>query len=289
MGPERSIAKVMCDGDWVGQAFAVDERHLVTCAHVVNRALGRMLEDSSKPGDRTLTLEFPYAGRPGDLVVRTATVEKWLPADAKTFRHTDAALLRLGESLRIRPVELASSSDSRERNEVGMFGPVDRHPQGGFVEGHPMGRVGPGGTWLQVHIPTNAVLRPQPGFSGGPVWLLSTGQIVGMLARVDDAGTVVELLTKRTIKKVLPPPREVAKPLAAKPKPEPSPPPPPLPERSGWRRVLGLAAVLGVVDVVAVSAKVGFGRWAVGSGGVAAGVVVVTAGLAGWFTGRKEG
>src|SRR5689334_1957461 len=93
-GPERGIGRVVRDGRAVGLAFCVGDRALLTCAHVVNTALGRPTREAAAPPERArILVEFPFGGEPDDEPVRYATVAMWGPAAGSFDRHDLAGLV----------------------------------------------------------------------------------------------------------------------------------------------------------------------------------------------------
>src|SRR5262249_28188032 len=98
MPAERGIAQVRTDRSRrpVGLAFAVGPHHLVTCAHVVNAAIGREKRDASKP-DCVLLLDFPFGGT-AEGTVRLATIAGWRPDTGRDIgAHDDLAVLKVTE------------------------------------------------------------------------------------------------------------------------------------------------------------------------------------------------
>ncbi|MGH3976562.1 MAG: hypothetical protein ACRDS9_25075, partial [Pseudonocardiaceae bacterium] len=71
-----------------GVGFLVAERRVLTCAHVVNLALGRHRHTQDRPTEQDLVyLEFPLA----DGVICRARVERWVPPPASGIRGGDIA------------------------------------------------------------------------------------------------------------------------------------------------------------------------------------------------------
>lgn len=177
--PERGIAQVIgVHGRQVGLAFAVAEGQLVTCAHVINSALGRPLREASRPEGATLTLLFPF-GRPtgGSDPRRAATVEVWRPSEG-AFDGNDLAVLALRGDLP-QGVEILAVADRNPMGPVQMWGPVADRPTPGHVTGVARGEVQPGR--VQVDQNVQGAFRVRHGFSGGPVWLPASGEVVGVL------------------------------------------------------------------------------------------------------------
>ena len=103
----------------VGVGFLVAERHILTCAHVVNLALGRGQRAQEKPSERDgVYLEFPLA----EAICR-ARVEQWVPPPASGTRDGDVAgLVIVGGSVPsgVRPAQLASGAQAG--GQVELFG-----------------------------------------------------------------------------------------------------------------------------------------------------------------------
>ena len=80
--PEGFTVRVlkMGSGLTVGLGFLVTERHIITCAHVVNVALGRDPREQRKPGDNArVQVEFPLLGGDDGAPSRICRVQAWVP------------------------------------------------------------------------------------------------------------------------------------------------------------------------------------------------------------------
>jgi hypothetical protein len=180
---ERSVARVRsAEGrDWSGLAFALDRRHVVTCAHVVNEALGHVADDVTRPnGDVQLLVDFRLGGtgQRQDMPVRYGKVVVWLPSAFHPFDSRDVAILALGEELpmavALPRLDLAPGDDA-----VRMLGPAPESADSVEVDGATLGEVEPDLLRLDDH--SADVFRVAPAFSGGPVWRPGSGGVVGML------------------------------------------------------------------------------------------------------------
>lgn len=197
------------DGRPGGLGVLVAGRYVVTCAHVVNAALG--LTSLSQPWPRArVCVEFPLLdpGAPGGPGAPSmpagpgapsmpdapgaqqntrieAAVVKWLPPPVPGVAGDDIAGLELatGSMLpaRARAARLGIQPP-RPGDQLHVFGypSTPPRPDGGWVPTTVAGVVGNGR--LQLDSAPDAALRIQPGFSGGPVLDHATGRIVGLLA-----------------------------------------------------------------------------------------------------------
>lgn len=176
---EHGICEVLRDGRAVGLGFAVDRTHVVTCAHVVNTALGRRDRvDGTRPSpDDRVGVRFPWGDWPGEHGTLIASMAGWAAAAPHVSDAGDLAVLELNTDV---PPHVKALRPRRYSNDmhVQMWGPQEGRTGGGHVTGKLLGEI-PGG-----RIQINAVhgrFRVRPGFSGGPVWDPRTGGVVGIL------------------------------------------------------------------------------------------------------------
>ncbi|MFD3814616.1 trypsin-like peptidase domain-containing protein [Streptomyces rubiginosohelvolus] len=187
-----SLVSVLSSGTArvVGSGVYLGRRRLLTCAHVVNEALGRTMFARQTPEDAALRVRFPClpegpalparlvawkaahrAGAPdlpvllgeplwgGDLAVLELTVEPAAPAAAASWRYMDR-----GQEVRAWYGD--GSSFTYADSSVGSV----QHDHG-FVDGAPRGAaIG-------------------PGYSGGPLWCdkeqASVGLVLGVMSPPD--------------------------------------------------------------------------------------------------------
>ncbi|WP_435227092.1 serine protease [Streptomyces sp. Tue6028] len=185
--PERFIVQILGPaGVSVGMGFIAGERHIVTCAHVVNAAVGRAQRENTRPGNTWLSVEFPFAGGPDERIVRQATVDAWLPEEGMPFDLRDVAGLYLSEGTLPTGCEPATLADSLGSDQaVQLKGPVSEpalHRGGGHVTGRLVGRADR--ARLQVDQEIRGIFRAKKGYSGGPVWDQQTGRVVGIVQAV---------------------------------------------------------------------------------------------------------
>jgi hypothetical protein len=178
---ESAIAQVCtAKGSVVGVAFVVTGRHLLTCAHVVNAALGAKREEM--PVEQ-VSLVFPFLeGVPGVM----ARVVYWrAPRDERAIAEEDIAGLELlGEVPGILPLAPGSA---RVGDLCWSMGYPRNRPAGeavwtkGVIGGpSSVGRV-------QIQSTDDVDWRVQKGFSGGPVLSPDRHEVLGMVtAEYDD-------------------------------------------------------------------------------------------------------
>ena len=181
-GPEGFTVRILgTDGKLGGLGVLVGERHVVTCAHVVNAVLGRDQRAQSPPGpEAPLLVDFPLLedSRP----VR-AVVAAWLPPSDSRGVGDDVAGLVIGEGPPSAAVAARLAVEpARAGHQVRVFGypgtPV--RPDGGWVAATVRGTTGNGR--LQIDSSQDSALRVQQGFSGSALYDDGSGRVVGLLA-----------------------------------------------------------------------------------------------------------
>jgi WD40 repeat protein len=182
-GYESSVVRVV---GWAsgrptaGLGVLVGRAHVVTCAHVVNVALGRTPREQSQPGaPEWVQLEFPLLP---DVPVRLAQVATWVPPAADGFGSGDVAGLLLRETApsEAEPARfMASMPVLRASLRVYGYPDIPPRPAGAWVDLDLKGGVG--GQLIQVESRGDQTVKAQPGYSGSPVWEDESGQVVGLL------------------------------------------------------------------------------------------------------------
>jgi WD40 repeat protein len=162
-----------------GLGLLVGTSQLVTCAHVVNSALGRALHEQAQPGESDLVqVEFPQLP---EMPVRQAQVVSWVPPPIRGGGGDVAGLVLTEDA----PSGAAPARFGAAVREPGtrlrVFGYPGKPPREGgmWVDVDLKGKVG--GQLLQVESRSDQTVKAQPGYSGSPVWDDSTGEAVGML------------------------------------------------------------------------------------------------------------
>ncbi len=168
--------------------FVVGERHILTCAHVVNTVLGRAQRAQQAPGQAVrVQVDFPVLGDAQGALLRSCRVAVWVPPPVSGTAGGDVAgLVLVGEGLPAGagPARLAEAGNVREA-EVAVFGYPGEPPRrqdGAWAACRLRGAVGAG--MIQLDADSEAAFRAQPGYSGPPA-VVANGAgdvVVGMLA-----------------------------------------------------------------------------------------------------------
>lgn len=150
------------DGAIAGTCFLVSARHVLSCAHVANAALGRGAEQKEPPSkDDRIAIEFPFFGDRGRL---TGRVVEWRPMGEAA--GSDIAVLELERDAPARPYRLAGPLDLRDREFRSYGFPV------GQVDGIPANGVLDGANargWLIALGDKRPNYFVEPGFSDAPL------------------------------------------------------------------------------------------------------------------------
>ena len=170
-----------------GIGFVVGDRYIVTCAHVVNTALGREQRSQDKPGVRHgFEVEFPMLGGTDYAPLRICKVEAWVPPSDTSLSGGDVAGLVLVGGLPegagpARLIELPRIRDIAVY-VYGCPGDPPRPDNGAWAVTSLRGVVGAG--VIQIDADNNSAIRVQPGYSGSPLVVTDDAgdAVLGMLA-----------------------------------------------------------------------------------------------------------
>lgn len=188
---ERFTVRVLRRGSAVavGMGFIIADGYVVTCAHVVNAALGLNERSQDKPGPEDLIeVDFPTLSPSVTAATCKYEVVSWHPPPPGTgVSVSDVAGLVIAAGERTPPeagpARLIDPSAVRDA-QVSVFGypPSDErtYPQGGWARHRALGGVG--GGLLQLEAVPGAAFTAQPGFSGSPVVAVFEGGdvVIGM-------------------------------------------------------------------------------------------------------------
>lgn len=195
---EQFIVRVLRAGSVVpaGMGFTIADRHILTCAHVVNTALGRGQRAQDEPGPEVrIQVDFPMLGDAGGGPSRSCKVLAWAPPPLSGVTGEDIAVLELaGEDMPAGSgAARLSSQVSPGDSDVSVFGYPGTPPRwatGAWTTLRLRGEVGGGA--LQLDTSSESAIRVQPGYSGSPVVMSdATGDtVLGMLAVASDDSAV---------------------------------------------------------------------------------------------------
>jgi hypothetical protein len=159
-----------------GTAFAIDQRHLLTCAHVIHTAGGK------GPGAR-IHLELPFDD--ARKCVATVLQEGWRPVPSKFDAQTagDTALLAINDAERpLTPLPITSNRSSSGQAAISSYGFPTTRSESTIAEGL-IGRP-VGIEWVRVESSSSAIV--EAGFSGAPAWSTDVNGAVGMVVAQDE-------------------------------------------------------------------------------------------------------
>jgi WD40 repeat protein len=187
---EAFTVRVLRDGSVrsAGVGFVVGDRHIVTCAHVVNTALGREQKSQDKPGAADqIRVEFPMLGDADGAPSRACRVRAWAPPPVSGLSGGDVAgLVLVDEGLPARAgvarlIEAVAMRDTAVQ-VFGYPGDPPRQERGAWSGLVLRGAVG--GGVIQLDVDKDSAIRAQPGYSGSPVviWDVAGDAVLGMLA-----------------------------------------------------------------------------------------------------------
>jgi WD40 repeat protein/3',5'-cyclic AMP phosphodiesterase CpdA len=181
-----STARILtAAGTVAGMGLLVGGRQIITCAHVINTALGRDQRIREQP-DAEVHVDFPLLG---DGAVVPARVLRWLPPPTVGVVGADLALLELTAAppAAVVPALLAGTPPAtRAAVEVYGFARASRTAPGGWVAAVLRGEVAPG--LFQLDSEPGTALDVKPGYSGGGVWHPESGTVIGLVSAVSAGG-----------------------------------------------------------------------------------------------------
>jgi tetratricopeptide (TPR) repeat protein/S1-C subfamily serine protease len=183
---EPSIVRIRkSNGTVVGAGFLVQEKYVLTCAHVVAQALGISLYTPEKPLE-DVHLDFPSI-EPGKILKARVVIWREVqennsfppPEDGE-----DIAVLKLETDPPVGAIPAPLlSKNNLEAHRFAAFGFPDGHDNGVWAYGVLCGRQGAG--WVQIEAEKEPGFRVEPGFSGTPIWDKKLKGIVGIAVAAD--------------------------------------------------------------------------------------------------------
>ena len=172
--PDTFIVRILRpDGGIAGLGTLVGERRIVTCAHVVNAALGLEPRAQARP-EHPVSVDFPRAAL--DMAPLTATVVAWVPPPKPGAAGDDVAGLLLTSDPPVAAAPAALGVEpARPGQALRVFGYL---PDGDGVSVPVTVRDRVGGGRLRLDL----AHLGQPGFTGSPLFDDALGRVLGIVA-----------------------------------------------------------------------------------------------------------
>ncbi len=175
---EKGIIRLFNENIICGAGFLVSENQAITCAHVVNAAAGRGLEEKSAPAE-TIEIDFPFSD---DTRRFQATVTAWCAP------QPDGKGDMAGLKIEGKKPENTISLPLYHLNELWDH----RFVAYGFPENHAMGVLSTGRVlaavksgWYQIESNKLGGYIIERGFSGTPIWDEDLSGVIGMAVAAD--------------------------------------------------------------------------------------------------------
>jgi len=156
----------------IGTAFLVDDTRAITCAHVIQDALGGAQKIDLSP-QVTVKIDFPLLLQQKTCFARVVFLD----------HEKDIAGLELTSDapLGAQPVRLVIPDGELWKHTFRAIG--FSMPEGVWASGVLRGKNAEG--WIQIEDIKNTGYSIQPGFSGAPVWDEELQAVVGMVVAAD--------------------------------------------------------------------------------------------------------
>jgi len=162
-----------------GTGFLVGDKHILTCAHVINGVLGIPDTTVKKPTE-IIWLDFPFVANGGYL---KAKIIVWHPVS--TNKISDIAILELLDAIPNNYQSTLTLKNHESGHSFRAYGFPHGHYDGIWVEGKIKHELSNGRIQIDGDK-QGSVYGIAPGFSGGPVWDDSENGIVGMVVVADN-------------------------------------------------------------------------------------------------------
>ncbi|MFE7032448.1 tetratricopeptide repeat protein [Streptomyces sp. NPDC057621] len=165
-----------------GAGVLVTDRHVLTCAHVT------IANKRWQPPEGPVFVQFQHDET--RTLLRAVVIEGgWHPQDS-VLRTGDLAVLELLDPLpeSARTAPLVSAEGKLWKHEFHVYGyPEGDHKTGGVsASGVIQGRAAT--DWIQLEAASERGHTLAPGFSGTPVWDITLGGVIGIVAARDRPG-----------------------------------------------------------------------------------------------------
>jgi len=197
---EAAIVQICTkDRQIVGVGFAVTERHILTCAHVVNAALNQETNDQTQPSEEVIVV-FPFLNKDST----TAKIVYWKPPQSARIAEEDIAGLEL--AVPIPNSKLVQMGCFRKEPKFAAFGYPAARPEdtGVWADGEIKDFVSRG--WVQIEGTYSQGRRVEQGFSGTAVWNQAKSAVLGMVVAEytwDEAVKVAYMIPSKILKSAI--------------------------------------------------------------------------------------
>ena len=181
---DSAIVRIYGADSIEGTGFRLGRHTVVTCAHLVNTALGRKKESAEKPTE-VVSLDFPFLHLASESKENrnkpetySAEVIGWYPMQTTDDRASDIAVLKLLQDVPMYNANVSLLPEkpfSQTRVSVCGFS----KPEGRWASGNIAGPVAKG---LMQLDELNHLIRE--GDSGAPIWNEEAECVVGMMIEV---------------------------------------------------------------------------------------------------------
>jgi hypothetical protein len=172
---EASLVRIhSADGHVVGAGFLVGERHILTCAHVISKALD-LAGSPVDPPSGVVSLDFSHIP-PHTLL--TASVVLWCPPLPDGSGDLAGLELEREPPTGAERVHFASAEDVW-KHDFSALGFPEGYNDGVWATGRLLRRQAT--NWIQVEDVKAQGFAVGPGFSGAPVWDEQLQGVVGMV------------------------------------------------------------------------------------------------------------
>lgn len=181
---EAGVARILVRQDnscHAGMAIVVGRRHVLTCAHVLNVAVGRPEVTRAPPPSGKIGVSFPFSIRK-EPIEGTVVPEAWYPVGPEPI--ADIAVLELEEDI---PEDVGITIFAQvyraiEKDPLSVYGIAAKAATGSRVLATLSGHARAGE--IQIDATNGAEgLFIEPGFSGAAVWDALHEAVVGMTTK----------------------------------------------------------------------------------------------------------
>jgi hypothetical protein len=159
-----------------GMGIVVGPRHVLTCAHVVNTAVGQAVHSVAQP-EGPAQVVFPFADNDSPV---EGKVVVWCPMGAKPVG--DVAVIELNADVppEVGVATFAGDGHALPGNPLMVFGYRAGGESGLHVEARLMGPTGTGSVQIDGVKVTGVFV--EGGYSGAAVWDATCGAVIGMVS-----------------------------------------------------------------------------------------------------------